>query len=178
MLKNIFNISILAVFFIFSAFCCSAQIESKRNIPDKEDLPKNIRESLEKRRIEIEKKEHEELINRAEEALKLSSELQDSYSKNKNLSADDKKKLEKLEKLLKKIRKDIGGGDDSGEKAEDDSSNEEKPSTIIGALKKLTSDSVGLLDELKKTSRFSISVVAIQSSNAILKVIRFLRLGN
>ncbi|HQU84743.1 MAG TPA: hypothetical protein PKY59_16510 [Pyrinomonadaceae bacterium] len=180
MFRNICKILFLSAFFTLSAVCCFAQNDNGRNIPNKEDLPKNIQESLEKKRIEQEKKDHEELLKRAEEAIKLSNELQDSYDKNKNLSADDKKKLEKLEKLLKKIRKDLGGDDDNGEKSDNDtdSTKEDKPSTIFGALKKLTSDSVSLLDELKKTSRFSISVVAIQSSNTILKVIRFLRFGN
>jgi hypothetical protein len=32
------------------------------------------------------------------------------------------------------------------------------------------------VDELKKTTRFSISAIAIQSSNTVLKLVRFLRL--
>lgn len=159
---------------------CFAQTQGNGRSEQKEDLPKNIKESLIKSRIEQEKKDHEELLQKAEEATKLSAELQEAYEKNKTLSTEDKKKLDKLEKLLKKIRKDLGGdddGDNSKEKSEN-SDEAEKPSNVVSALNNLRSTSVNLFDELKKTSRFSISVVAIQSSNAILKVIRFLRFSN
>lgn len=158
---------------------CFAQTPGSRD-EQKEDLPKNIKESLTKSRIEQEKKDHEELLQKAEEATKLSAELQEAYEKNKTLSPEDKKKLEKLEKLLKKIRKDLGGDDDDEDSKEnsENPTETEKPSTVVSALNKLRSTSVNLFDELKKTSRFSISVVAIQSSNAILKVIRFLRFSN
>ena len=46
------------------------------------------------------------------------------------------------------------------------------PADGLKALQDLTGK---LLDELKKTSRFGISAAAIQSSNAVLKVVRFLR---
>jgi hypothetical protein len=53
---------------------------------------------------------------------------------------------------------------------------EPRPSTIEEAFRYLQSTTVKLVDELKKTTRFSISVIAIQSSNNVLKVIKFLRL--
>lgn len=180
MVKSIFKIFIFASIFSFSALVCFAQLDGNRP-PQKEDLPKNIKESLQKSRIEQEKKEHEELLQKAEEAMKLSAELQESYERNKTLSPEDKKKLEKLEKLLKKIRKDLGGGDDDKDESNDSAENPvetEKPSTVVTALNRLRDTSVNLFDELKKTSRFSISVVAIQSSNAILRVIKFLRFSN
>ena len=179
MIKNVFKFLLLTSLFSFSALLCAAQAESNSRGVQKEELPKNIKESLEKSRIEQEKKDHEELLQKAEEAMKLSAELQEAYEKNKSLTPEDKKKLERLEKLLKKIRKDIGGDDDDNSKENAENPNEsEKPSTVVTALNKLRSTSVNLFDELKKTSRFSISVVAIQSSNAILKVIKFLRFSN
>lgn len=178
MIKRIFRFLFFVSIFSFAAMLCFAQTPGSRD-EQKEDLPKNIKESLTKSRIEQEKKDHEELLQKAEEATKLSAELQEAYEKNKTLSAEDKKKLDKLEKLLKKIRKDLGGDDDGDSKENSDNPLEtEKPSTVVSALNKLRSTSVNLFDELKKTSRFSISVVAIQSSNAILKVIRFLRFSN
>ena len=70
-----------------------------------DDFPKNIKESLAKSRIEREKKEFQELVQRGEETLKLIEELEKSFSENKQLSAEDQKKLDHLENLTKKIRK-------------------------------------------------------------------------
>ncbi|MBA3600943.1 MAG: hypothetical protein H0W45_06805 [Acidobacteria bacterium] len=47
--------------------------------------------------------------------------------------------------------------------------------SILNALKALKSNTLTLVDELKKTSRYSISVIAVESSNALLKAVRFLR---
>ena len=51
-----------------------------------------------------------------------------------------------------------------------------KPSNLEEGFKYLQSTTTKLVDELKKTTRFSISVVAIQTSNNVLKLVRFLRL--
>lgn len=180
MLKYLFKTFFLIVFLSCSAAGVYAQSEASTpngRLPRKEELPKNIQESLEKRRIEQEKKDYEELIQKAEEATKMATELNDSFAKQNSLTAEDRKKLEKLERLLKKIRKEMGGDDDDSDENADGEDNE-KPATVSNALNKLASTSVNLLDELKKTSRFSISVIAVQSSNAILRVIRFLRFSN
>lgn len=145
--------------------------------PPKEELPKNIKESLEKQRIAQDKKDYDEMLKRGEEALQLSEELQNSFSQHQNLSAQDQKKLERLEKVLKKIRSELGGdGDDEPSNDEvEPSVIEEKPSTVVSALNKLQKTASNLVAELKKTSRFTVSVIAIQSSNALLKIVRFIR---
>src|ERR671932_694752 len=61
----------------------------------KEDLPKNIRETLAKQRIEREKKDYEELLERSEEAVKISDELEKSFSDSNQLSTEDQKKLDR-----------------------------------------------------------------------------------
>ncbi|CAN5861085.1 hypothetical protein BH24ACI1_BH24ACI1_15600 [soil metagenome] len=135
---------------------------------EKEDLPKGIKESLAKQRIEREKKDFAELIERSEEAVKIISELDKSYTINNQFSSEDKKKLDRLEKVVKKIRSEISRGND-------DSEAEDKPLSILNALKTLKNNTFTLVDELKKTSRYSISVIAVESSNALLKAVRFLR---
>ncbi len=132
-------------------------------------MPKGIQESLAKQRIDREKKDFAELLARGEEALKLSDELEQSYSKNSAFSNEDQKKLDRLEKVVKKIRNELGG--DGG----DEEQIEEKPLSLLNALKTLQSNTVKLVDELKKTTRYSISVVAVESSNALLSLVRFLR---
>jgi hypothetical protein len=157
-----------------AALSANAQVEtinpgSKQKT---EDLPKNIQESLAEQRIEREKKDHEALLKRGDEALKLSEDLEKSFSQNNKLSSDDRKKLDRLEKLVKKIRSDLGGDDDDAVETE-----EKAPSTIPGAIKFLQENTVKLVDELKKTTRYSISAIAIKSSNLLLKMVKIIRFG-
>lgn len=140
-----------------------------------EEMPKNIRETMARQRIEREKKEFEELLRRSEEAVKLSQELEKSYLAAKQLSAADQKKLERLEKLLKKIRSELGGNDDDD--AKEEAGRRERPEDVLGALKSLQSNATQLFDEIKKSTRYSISVISIQTSNALLRLVKFIRFG-
>lgn len=133
-----------------------------------EELPKVLKENMQKGRIEEEKKEYEEMIKRGEEAAKLSEELSKSFEQNQTLSPVDVKKLARLEKLVKKIRDDLGGEDDN----EFDSN---KPSSLMTAMKSVQENASSLLTALKKTTRLTISAVAIETSNTVLKLVRFIR---
>ena len=155
----------------------SAQIEgTDSSTPNgkssnREDYPRGIKESLAKSRIEREKKDFEELLENGEEAVKLSESLDKSFAASNKLSSDDQKKLDRLEKLAKKIRRELGANDS------DEADNVENYSSLREAFKSLQANTGKLVDELKKTSRYTVSVVAIQSSNAFLKVIKFIRFG-
>lgn len=142
-----------------------------RRLPGQEPLPDNIRERMMTLCIEEHKKEFQELIDRSEEVAKLTVEIDDSFQQNKKLSKDDKKKLKEIENLLKKIRKEMRADDD------DDDDDKEKPASTLEAIKELKVNTSNLLDEIKKTTRYSISAAAIQSSNSVLKIVRFLRFG-
>ena len=147
--------------------------------PRSDDASINIKEMLARQRAERDKKDYEEMLKRGEEALRLAKQLENSYAQNRGFSSDDKARLESLEKVVTKIRKELGGDDDSDS---DDpaymrpAEEEPKPSNMEEGFKYLQSTTVKLVDELKKTTRFSISVVAIQTSNSVLKLVRFLRL--
>lgn len=144
---------------------------------EQEDLPKGIKESLVKNRIDREKKDFQEMLERADEAAKLSDELDKSFVKNNALTVEDKRKLERLEKISKKIREELGGSSDS--EADDKTAVFDgfKLSSTSDAVDKLKSISAKLSEELKKTSRYTISALSIQSSNTILKIVRFIRTG-
>lgn len=161
----------LAIFFVAAAVCAAhAQIDSSNQAPNsnqKEEVPKGIQESLAKQRIEREKKDFADLLQRGQEALKITNELEESFVKNNNFSSEDQKKLDRLEKVVKKIRNELGSDD-----AEEI---QVKPLSVLNALKNLQSNTVKLVDELKKTTRYSISVVAVESSNALLNLVKFLR---
>ncbi|HSK72703.1 MAG TPA: hypothetical protein VK892_13460 [Pyrinomonadaceae bacterium] len=162
---------IFSLTLIFTAsLCINAQIDASTSNgrPPKEEIPKGIKETLKKHEIERMKKEYDELLKNGEEAFKLSEEIEKSFDENQRLSQKDNEKLNQLEKLLKKIRNKLGGDDDK---------EEEKLSSFQTAIKSLKDTAADLLDELKKTSRYSISAIAIQSSNSLLKIVRFIKLG-
>ena len=139
---------------------------------DKDDPPKSLKEMLEKMRIAKAKKEHDDLIERGEEVLKIAEQIDESYSANARFTEDDLARLASIEQKVKKIRKEIGAKDDDDSLSE---GRDEMPSAISDAFKTLRSTTAKLVDELKKTTRFSISAIAIESSNTVMKLARFLR---
>lgn len=172
----LFRFVLLTCFVAVACLCVNAQTDaSGSNGSSKtEDFPKTIKENLAKQRIEQEKKDHEELLKRGEEALQLCNDLEKSFTDNNKLSTDDQKKLDRLEKVVKKIRRELGGdGDTDTEKGAED----KDVNSLQSAFKVLQDNTVMLVDELKKSTRYTISVVAIQSSNLLLKVVKFLRFG-
>lgn len=161
------------IFFFFLVLLASAAASAQDDLyipidpPRKGVYPKNIKETLKKYEIERNKKDHEEMLQNGEEAVKLSEEVEKSFDKNQKLTAKDFEKLERIEKLVKKIRKELGGDDEDPE--------DEKPSTIESAVKTLRKTTINLWEELKKTSRHTISAVAIQSSNSLISIVRLIK---
>jgi hypothetical protein len=141
----------------------------------KEEQPKSIREQLSKRRIEQERKDHEEILSRGEEALKISKKLEVALNEKSGFDRTDIEDLEALEKLVSKIRKELGGDSDkeTEEKVKEEIGNTQDVKAAFGYLRTST---IKLVDELKKTTRFSISAAAIQTSNTVITIARFLRL--
>jgi hypothetical protein len=89
------------------------------------------------------------------------------------MSEEDRAMLQSIEKDVKKIRSELGGNDDGddNDKAAEGTSGGLSVSSAVSSLK---STSAALLEELKQSTRFSISVPAIEASNATLKLARFL----
>ena len=152
----------------------SAQRDPFNRDREREEEEKIVKEMLAKQQSEREKKEHEELLKRADTALELSDELEKAFEEGQQLPADDKR-LAELEKVVKKMRDDMGGDDD---KQDDENAAEERPRDVKQAFLALRKSTLQLVDEVKKTTRYSISVAAIRSSNNVLKLVRFLRFGN
>jgi len=161
----------------------SAQISGADGTPlfskhNDEDRPTGFKEGLEKMRIDREKKDHEEMIARGDDAAKLGEEIQASFARSQTLSRDDLAKIGKLEKLVKKIRDDLGGDDDdstSEETSDDAGNNMPVPSTLPGAVEALKTKTDELAERLKQTTRFTISAAAIEGTNNVLKITKALR---
>jgi ElaB/YqjD/DUF883 family membrane-anchored ribosome-binding protein len=139
---------------------------------DNEDQPMGIREKLEKLRIEKEQKDYEETLERSQEASKLSDELEKSVTSSGKLAAGDMTKIARIEKLVKKIRDSLGGGDDD---QIDDDDAPAIPKNTADAVTLLKTNTTTLYDELKKNTRFTISAAAIFSTNTVLKLARILK---
>lgn len=170
---------VLIFVFLFGAVSVFAQTSDDWGIPDARGRRNNddeevLKEMLAKQRSAKDKKDHEEMVGRAEKALELSEALGKSIEKSAHLAPADQKKLIELEKLALKIRNDLGGSDD--DESFETASNKTDSLSLKENFLILRDSTVKMADEIKKTTRYSISVVAIESSNAVIRIARFLRL--
>ena len=172
------------LFFCAAAFIFLLPVAGLAQIVDplsrrvEEDEPKNLKESRARLKIEQEKKEYEVLLARSEEAVAISNELEKTFAASETISAEDAKKLEKLEKLVKKIRSELGGSDDDPDDDRENPVANPKPRSLNAAFKSLQASAASLLKEIRKSTRYSISVTAIRTSNVLLKVLKFIKIGN
>jgi SMC interacting uncharacterized protein involved in chromosome segregation len=118
--------------------------------------------------IEREKEAFKDLVDRAKENAKLSAEVSSSFEQNKALTGDDLKKLERMEKLARKIRSGAGGSDD-------DEPLKDPPQDTAGAVKMLAEVSDDLLKKVEKTSRFVTSASVVKRSNELIELTRHVR---
>lgn len=170
---------------LFSIITVSAQSSSNSEslIPGREpdNQPRSVKEFLAKQKAEKSKKEHEELLKRGDEVVTLTDQLETAFERGSELTAGEREKLESLEKIVTRIRKSLGGDDDDEDREEAEAAApaaaaEKRPGTLKEAFLDLKEMTSKLVDELKKTSRFTVSALAIQTSNSVLKIVRFLRL--
>lgn len=122
------------------------------------------------RRAEIRHAEesHRELVERAKEAAELSVELRNAFERSKTLNRDDYKKLERIEKLARKIRSGFGGSDD-------DQPLEGAPDGLGDAVKRLSDLAEEMNEEVGKTTRHVVSGAVIESSNQLIELVRLIR---
>lgn len=153
---------------------------AQSGVPRPDDLPSAPRprrpgllgspeeEMMRRAEIRHEEENHKEMVERADEAAQLGDEILASFKKNSSLTRDDLKKLERLEKLVRKIRGGVGGSDD--EEVQRD-----PPGKIEGAVSKLAELSGALKKSVLKTSRLVISAAVIERSNDVIELIRHIR---
>ncbi len=138
----------------------------------RDDRSRTVSEMLAKQRMAKAKKDHEEMVARGNEALEIAAELDKRVNESKLLTPTDQKKVQELEKLVTRIRRDLGGGGDGLQTFD---KNERRPSDVREAISYLKDTTGKLVEELQKTSRFTISAVAISTSNAVIRLTHFLR---
>lgn len=118
--------------------------------------------------IRIAEKERQENLERAREAASLGAEIRDGFLKNKGFSTAEIKKLERLEKLARRIRSRAGGEDD-------DEPLNNVPASLEPAVTRLADTSEALSKGVEKTPRMVISTTVIERANELLEIIRFIR---
>lgn len=118
--------------------------------------------------MKAEKKAYEEQLARAKEARDLAAELQKTYERARLFNAADYKKLERLEKLTRRIRNEVGGsGTDADPK--------EFPKTTDEAVTLLADKSKDLCEAVEKTPRRVISASIIDQANKLIALIQYVR---
>lgn len=141
----------------------------ERNDEDDSPASRGMLENKERWRMAAEEKEHRELLERSDRVAQLTDQLNKSFGQNSAFANGDATKLAELEKLVKKIRKNLGAGDD------DDTMDETKPATLAQAFIQLSEMGATLNEELKKQTRHEISADSIAKSNEMLDLINLIR---
>jgi len=119
--------------------------------------------------IKEEKKKYDEHVARAKEVNQLATKISESYEAHKLLSSDDGKRLERLEKLTKRIRNDAGGENDANEASDD------VPSGMEDRIKKVSSMAEELQKLVENTPRNVVSAAVIDQANKLLCIIQHVR---
>jgi hypothetical protein len=129
-----------------------------------------INEMHSKAVIKEEKKRYEENLGRAREVSELAAQLSHTYESKKSFNPDDNKRLERLEKLTKRIRNEAGGSDStSGAELKDICT------TMVETMKHLAEMAEELRKMVDKTPRQVISATVIDQANRLLAVTQHLR---
>ena len=120
-----------------------------------------------KREIKIAEKEHQENLNRAKEISEIGKQLKD-FKDNSTLDHDCVKKIERLEKLTKKVRSEAGGDDD-------EITISPRPTDLPSAMKQISEASETLSKDVQNTPRRVVSASVINNANVLLELIRLAR---
>ena len=121
-----------------------------------------------KRAIKMAEKEHEDNLKRAREIAQLGKELHETLKDKSTVDRDALKKVERLEKLTKKIRSEAGG---DGEDVMIDN----KPVDLCGAVTQIAEASESLSKNVQDTPRQVVSASVIGKANVLLELLKMVR---
>ncbi|HSP64494.1 MAG TPA: hypothetical protein VLQ90_16005, partial [Pyrinomonadaceae bacterium] len=138
---------------------------------DKDDLGSDIGSHESEMRAKLalsrDKKLYDENLARAKETSEIASQLLESYRARKSFSAEDNKKLERVEKLTRRIRNEAGGTDTDIEI--------EVSPVMETAVKSIAEMAEELRKEVEKTPRHVISTTVIDQANKLIGLIQQVR---
>jgi hypothetical protein len=116
--------------------------------------------------VRQEEENHKDTMERADEIDQLGGSIFKGFRA--NLSREQLKQLERMEKLARKIRGSAGGSDT--EKGMSD-----PPAKLEASIARLAELSEQLNECVKKTSRMVVSATVIERSNELIQLIRHIR---
>jgi len=117
-----------------------------------------------KREIKLAEKDHQENLNRAREIAQIGKELRESFKGKASFDRDCFKKIERLEKLTKKVRSEAGG--------EDEEVDISRPADLAAAITQISEASETLSKDVQNTPRRVVSASVINNANVLLELIR------
>jgi hypothetical protein len=135
------------------------------NSPPLTELEEEMRA---KHAIKVAEKEREENLDRAREIEQIGKELQESLKYQATLDHDTLKKVERLEKLARKIRGEAGGEDQEVKLPK-------HPTDATSAIAQIAEASETLSKDVKNTPRQVVSASVITNANLLLELIKILR---
>ena len=121
-----------------------------------------------KRAIKLAEKEHQENLDRAREIGQIGKELHESLKGKSSIDRECLKKVERLEKLTKKVRGEAGGEDEEVNIAN-------RPTNISSATTQIAEVSETLSKDVQNTPRQVVSASVIGRANVLLELIKMLR---
>ena len=121
-----------------------------------------------KRAIKMAEKDHEENLKRAKEIAQLGKELQETLKDKSAIDRDSLKKVERLEKLTKKIRNEAGGEDE-------DVTIGNRPADLCATVTQIAEASESLSKNVQDTPRQVVSASVIGQANVLLELIKMVR---
>jgi hypothetical protein len=139
--------------------------DKSRSSDDKPTLGSMDDEMRVKQSIKLLEKEYKQNVDRAREAAELGAQLRDALKEGRPFGREETKKLERLEKLAKKIRDEAGGSDE-------DDVIRNPPGKLDSALSRLADIAESLFKAVEKTPRQVISAAVIEKANALLQLAR------
>jgi hypothetical protein len=140
----------------------------KRSSDDNAPLTTFEEEMRAKRLIKLAEKEHEDNLKRAREISQISQDLRAVVTNSSAAKQPDVKKVDRLEKLTKKIRGEAGGEDDDVQIID-------TPGDISSAVCQIADTADLLSKEVQKTPRQVVSAAVIDRANVLLQLVKILR---
>ncbi len=121
-----------------------------------------------KQAIKYAEKGHQENIDRAKEIAQIGKELKSAVSDKPILNSDSQKKLERLEKLTRKIRGEAGGDDQDIEIPN-------RPTDVPSTVSRIAEAADTLSKQVQNTPRQVVSTCVIEDANVLLELIKLMR---
>ena len=113
-------------------------------------------------------KDHEQNLGRAKEIADIAKDLKHTLKDKTAIDRESLKKIDRLEKLTKKIRGEAGGEDEEVKIVD-------RPADLPAAIDQLADNAEALSKTVQNTPRQVVSAGVINNANILLELIRMIR---